>query len=193
MQDLGSQYIAALLNPSPDTLTIDACAGAGGKTLHLAQLMKNKGKIISMDVVGKKLKELEKRAIRNDISIVKTELISNSTISDYASTADFLLLDVPCSGIGVLKRNPDDKWKLSSSRIQELAQIQEDILTRYSIMLKPGGTMVYATCSILPVENEHQVNKFLQNHPSYQLQEQKTILPSDGGDGFFMAKLLKTN
>lgn len=191
VQDVGSQLIAHYLSPLPKATVIDACAGAGGKTLHIAALMQNKGRIISMDIEAPKLKELEKRALRAGTSIIQTKAIRKHTISSLKNTADFLLLDVPCSGIGVLRRNPDDKWKLSKSRIDELVQIQQHILQEYSSMLKAGGTLVYATCSILPSENDKQIEVFLKGNPDFVLEKKQTIYPSEGGDGYFMARLLK--
>jgi 16S rRNA (cytosine967-C5)-methyltransferase len=112
------------------------------------------------------------------------------TIKKLADTADRLLLDVPCSGMGVLKRNPDAKWKLDAGFIERLQHTQQEIVSNYSSMVKVGGKMVYATCSIFPSENEKQVEKFLAAHPNFELEEMKTILPSESGfDGFFMARM----
>jgi len=191
VQDVGSQLISHYLTPTPNATVIDACAGAGGKTLHIATLMKNKGKIISMDIEAPKLKELEKRALRAGVTIIQTKTIRENTISSLKNTADFLLLDVPCSGIGVLRRNPDDKWKLSKNRIEQLVQIQQGILQEYSVMLKPGGVVVYATCSILPSENDKQIDLFLKSNSNFVLEKKQTIYPSEGGDGYFMARLIK--
>ncbi len=191
IQDSGSQEIAHYLKPSPNTCVIDACAGAGGKTLHLSALMGNKGKIISMDIEAFKLKELERRAERAGATIIQTKAIKEGVIASLKNNADYLLLDVPCSGIGVLRRNPDDKWKLSAERIQELTQLQQRILQEYSSMVKPGGVLVYATCSILPIENEHQIEEFLKANSAFHLEKKQTIYPSEGGDGYFMARLIK--
>jgi 16S rRNA (cytosine967-C5)-methyltransferase len=106
--------------------------------------------------------------------------------------ADRLLLDVPCSGLGVIRRNPDAKWKLSNDFIERVRKEQADILDRYPRMLKSGGILVYATCSILPSENRKQVDRFLEAHPEFQLEEDRSILPQDEGfDGFYMARLRK--
>jgi len=191
VQDVGSQLIAHYLTPAPNATVIDACAGGGGKTLHIATLMKNKGKIISMDIEAPKLKELEKRALRAGVTIIQTKTIRENTISGLKNTADFLLLDVPCSGVGVLRRNPDDKWKLSKNRIEQLVQIQQGILHEYSSMLKQGGVLVYATCSILPSENDKQIDLFLKSNSNFVLEKKQTIYPSEGGDGYFMARLIK--
>jgi 16S rRNA (cytosine967-C5)-methyltransferase len=191
IQDAGSQIIAHYLSPKPNTHVVDACAGAGGKSLHIGALMKNRGRIISMDIEAPKLKELERRAIRAGVNIIKTKLIEEGTIASLKNTADYVLLDVPCSGIGVLRRNPDDKWKLSKDRIDALVKIQQDILQRYSVMVKQGGVLVYATCSILPSENDSQIEKFLESNKQFQLEKKQTIYPSEGSDGYFMARLIK--
>ncbi len=193
VQDAGSQLIAPFLQVQSGHRVIDACAGGGGKTLHLASLMQNKGRIIAMDTEAWKLEELKKRARRAGAGNIETRVIESSkTIKRLESSADRLLLDVPCSGLGVLKRNPDAKWKLSLDFIEKIKLLQAKILFDYSKMLKPGGLMVYSTCSIFPSENEKQVDKFLLEDKSFQLLDQQTILPSQGYDGFYMA-LLKRN
>jgi 16S rRNA (cytosine967-C5)-methyltransferase len=191
VQDAGSQVIAHYLDPSPNAKVIDACAGAGGKSLHIAALMKNKGQIISMDIEAPKLKELERRATRAGVDIIKTKAITSGTISALKNSADYVLLDVPCSGIGVLRRNPDDKWKLSKERIDTLVNIQQRILQEYSMMVKNGGVLVYATCSILPSENDKQIDAFLAVNKQFELEKKQTVYPSQGGDGYFMARLIK--
>jgi len=191
-QDAGSQAIAPFLEVVPGMKVIDACAGGGGKTLHLAALMQNKGQIIALDVEMKKLNNLKERAKRAGTSIVTTELISDKILEKFHQSADRLLLDVPCSGLGVLKRNPDAKWKLSLDEVERVKLIQKKILQTYTSMLKKGGKMVYATCSILPSENNEQVRNFLiENAEKYELLEEKQIWPSDGYDGFYMARILK--
>lgn len=191
VQDAASQFIAPFLQVEPGMRVIDACAGAGGKTLHLAALMKNKGRIISMDIEQYKLEELQKRARRAGVSNMETRLIeSGKTIKRLENTADRLLLDVPCSGLGVLRRNPDAKWKLSMDFISKVKELQQNILQDYATMVKVGGMLVYSTCSLMPSENEKQVEQFLANHPGkFQLEDQKTALPSMGFDGFYMARL----
>ena len=189
VQDGGSQLIAPYLEVEPGMRVIDACAGAGGKTLHLAALMRNKGRILAMDTEEWKLDELKKRARRSGAANIETRTIESSkTIKRLEQSADRLLLDVPCSGLGVLKRNPDAKWKLSAEFIERIKNTQRQILSDYSKMVKPGGLMVYSTCSVLPGENEEQVKAFLKNG-DFELQEEKKILPSEGFDGFYMARL----
>jgi 16S rRNA (cytosine967-C5)-methyltransferase len=194
VQDAGSQWIAPFLDVKPGMRVVDACAGAGGKTLHLSALMQSKGSLIALDVEAWKLEELKKRARRAGISNTETRLIENSkTIKRLHETADRLLLDVPCSGLGVLKRNPDSKWKMSLDFIQKIQITQRDILDRYSKMLRKDGKMVYATCSLLPSESENQVQWFLeQQNGAYELIEEKRCSPAQHGyDGFYMACLKK--
>lgn len=193
VQDAGSQTIAPFMRVEPGMRVIDACAGAGGKTLHIAALMKGKGRIVAMDIEGHKLEELKRRARRNGVQNIETKVIDDSkAIKRLANSADRLLLDAPCSGLGVLRRNPDAKWKLSAEFIEKIQTTQQEILQNYQQMLKPGGMMVYATCSILPVENELQVQKFLANNANFELIEEQHLWPSDGFDGFYMA-LIKKN
>jgi 16S rRNA (cytosine967-C5)-methyltransferase len=189
VQDAGSQLIAPFLNVEPGQRVIDACAGGGGKTLHLAALMQNKGRIIAMDTEEWKLDELKKRAKRAGASnTIETRVIESSkTIKRLENSADRLLLDVPCSGLGVLKRNPDAKWKLKPEFIGSVKETQQKILREYSNMLKRDGMMVYSTCSVLPSENERQVEEFLKDKNDFQLIRQKMIYPSQGFDGFYMA------
>jgi 16S rRNA (cytosine967-C5)-methyltransferase len=189
VQDAGSQEIAPFLRVEPGMRIIDACAGAGGKTLHLAALSRNKGRIIAMDVEQYKLDELQKRARRAGVDNMETRLIESSkTIKRLENTADRLLLDVPCSGTGVLRRNPDAKWKLSLEFIEKVRDLQQHILNDYCTMVKPGGFIVYSTCSILPSENEKQVAQFLSSAGErFVLEEEKHVWPSQGYDGFYMA------
>ncbi len=195
VQDAGSQLIAPFLKVEPGHRVVDACAGGGGKTLHLASLMQNKGRIIALDTEAWKLEELKKRARRAGAGNIETRVIESSkTIKRLENSADRLLLDVPCSGLGVIRRNPDAKWKLSLDFIDRVKELQQHILTDYSTMVKPGGLMVYSTCSLLPTENENQVQIFLESHKEkFELLEQKWIKPSEGFDGFYMALLKRKN
>uniref|UniRef100_UPI004047E122 RsmB/NOP family class I SAM-dependent RNA methyltransferase n=1 Tax=Algoriphagus sp. TaxID=1872435 RepID=UPI004047E122 len=195
VQDASSQLVAAALQVEPGMRVIDACAGAGGKSLHLAALMGNKGKVISMDIEEWKLQQAKLRARRNGVSIFEPKVIEGSkTIKRLKESADRVLLDVPCSGIGVLRRNPDTKWKLSPESIQKVQETQQEILQSYPSMLKKGGQLVYATCSILPSENEEQVRKFLASEAGkdFELLEDRKVLAQESGfDGFYIARLLK--
>lgn len=170
---------------------IDACAGAGGKTLHLAALMEGKGQLIAMDTEEWKLEDLKKRARRAGAFNIETRLIDTTkVIKRLHEAADKVLIDAPCSGTGVIRRMPDSKWRDGRERMREILFAQEDILERYAPMAKAGGIVVYSTCSIMPSENEKQIEKFLAKHPEeYRLLEDKHIMPSEGFDGFYMAKL----
>jgi 16S rRNA (cytosine967-C5)-methyltransferase len=194
VQDAASQLIAPMLRVEPGMKVVDACAGGGGKSLHLAALMENKGKLICMDIHDWKLNDLRERANRNRVEIIETrEIDSIKTIKRLESDVDRLLLDVPCSGLGVLRRNPDTKWKISLEEIKKLQELQAEILENYSKMVKPGGMMVYATCSLLPGENQGQVEKFLANNGlDWKLVEEVQSFPHrEGFDGFYGALLAR--
>ena len=188
VQDASSQKIGRFLEVAEGQRVVDACAGAGGKTLHLSALMKNKGQIIALDIFEWKLAELKRRAKRAGAHNIETRLISdNKVIKRLHEKADRLLIEAPCSGLGVLKRNPDSKWKIDTEFIDRIKVEQQKILQDYSKMLKKGGKMIYATCSILPSENNLQVEKFLSNNPDFRLIKDEKIMPSQGYDGFYMA------
>lgn len=195
VQDASSQRVAELLDVQPGMRVVDTCAGAGGKTLHLAALMENKGQIIALDIFGNKLKELKRRAKRAGAHNVETRSIdSTKVIKKLYDSADRVLIDAPCSGLGVLSRNPDAKWKLQPDFLEKIKNIQLEILEKYSRIVKQGGKLVYATCSILPSENEKQVQKFLKTEigKDFKLLKEKKILSNESGyDGFYMALLQK--
>ena len=195
VQDFSSQQVAPFCEVGPGMRVVDACSGAGGKALHLAVLMENKGQLISLDTAAWKLNEQRKRARRNGIHIIETRPIENTkTIKRLRDSADRLLLDVPCSGLGVLRRNPDSKWKLTPDFVANIRETQQEIIQSYSRILRKDGKLIYATCSVLPSENQQQVEKFLASEPgkAFELEEQKSILPQEEGfDGFFMARLRK--
>lgn len=193
VQDASSQKIGELLDVKEGMRVVDACAGAGGKTLHLAALMKNKGQIIALDIYEWKLAELKRRAKRAGAHNIEARFISDSkVIKRLHDKADRLLIDAPCSGLGVLKRNPDSKWKIDQAFIDRIITEQAQILQDYSKIIKKDGQMIYATCSILPSENSKQVEAFLEKNPNYSLVQEQNIMPSEGYDGFYMA-LIKRN
>ena len=196
VQDASSQLVAEFLNVEPGMRVVDACAGAGGKTLHVASLMENKGQIIALDIYANKLQELKRRAKRNGAFNIETRPIeSTKIIKKLYDKADRVLIDAPCSGLGVLKRNPDAKWKLQPEFIEEIKKTQQEILQQYSRMVRPGGQLVYATCSILPTENQQQVEKFLSTELGQVftfVRDKKILSHQSGYDGFYMA-LLKKN
>lgn len=192
MQDSGSQLIAPFLQLGPGLRVVDACAGAGGKSLHAAALMKNKGQVISLDIHDWKLKELQLRARRAGVSIIETRCIdSTKVIKRLHDSADRLLLDVPCSGFGVIRRHPDTKWKFSVRELEQTLATQAEILEKYSRIVKVDGLVVYATCSVAPAENEHQVRQFLKkSEGAFELEEELKLSPLDiDSDGFYAARL----
>lgn len=193
VQDASSQLVAEYLQVTPGMKVIDTCAGAGGKTLHLAALMENKGQLMAMDIYESKLKKLKIRARRNGVHNITTKTIDSlKVIKKMKGTADRVLIDAPCSGLGVLKRNPDSKWKLQPEFVENIINTQAEILDAYAQLVKIGGKMVYATCSILPSENEKQVQNFLKNHQEFELEKQQHIFAhTTGFDGFYMALLVR--
>ncbi len=193
IQDASSQLVAPFSEAKPGMTIIDACAGAGGKTLHLATQMQNKGQILAYDIYQSKIDELNKRAKRNGIrNLIDTRVITPKIISRNTEIADILLIDAPCSSIGTLRRKPDLKWKLSPEKISQIKVIQQDILQSYASMVKVNGLLIYVTCSILPEENQDNVKSFLKQNKNFIFVEDKTVLPSQSGhDGFYMAKLKK--
>ena len=193
VQDASSQLVAEFLEVKPGMKVVDTCAGAGGKTLHLASLMENKGQIIAMDIYESKLKKLKIRARRNSVHNIELKVIdSTKPIKKLHNKADRVLIDAPCSGIGVLRRNPDAKWKLQPEFIDNIKKVQKDVLQQYSKMVKPGGKMVYATCSVLPSENQNQVQEFLTSDSGKDfifVKDKKVLAHKSGYDGFYMALL----
>lgn len=193
VQDYSSQQVGLFVAPVPGMRIVDACAGGGGKSLHLAALMGNKGRIISMDIEEYKLNNLKLRAKRAGAGIIESRWIENKkTIKRLEGSADKVLLDVPCSGSGVLRRNPDAKYRLGKEYIHQLIAKQQFILDEYCEMVKAKGELIYVTCSIFPDENEYQIEYFLKNHPEFELVQTQQLWPSECGfDGFFMAKMRK--
>ena len=193
VQDAASQCVAPFTQVESGMRVIDACAGAGGKSLHLAALMQNKGQLIALDIHQYKLRELKRRAKRAGAHNIETRLIENNKIiKKLYGSADRVLLDAPCSGLGVLRRNPDAKWKLNPDFINRVIAEQQKILTQYAHMVKPGGKLIYVTCSILPQENEAQISEFLTTEigQSFTLEKESHFWPSvQGFDGFYMARL----
>jgi 16S rRNA (cytosine967-C5)-methyltransferase len=193
VQDASSQLVAYFLDVKPGMRVVDTCAGAGGKTLHLASLMENKGQLIAMDLYESKLKQLKLRAKRNGAFNIEPRVIDGTkSIKKLHEKADRVLIDAPCSGLGVMKRNPDSKWKLQPEFIDNIRKVQAEVLENYSKIVKPGGKMVYATCSILPSENEEQIKRFLSTDSGKNfnfVKDKKVLAYESGFDGFYMALL----
>ena len=193
VQDASSQLVADFLDAKPGMKVVDTCAGAGGKTLHLASIMENKGQIIAMDIYESKLKKLKIRARRAGAHNIELKVIdSTKPIKKLYDKADRVLIDAPCSGLGVLRRNPDSKWKLEPEFLDNIRNTQQEILLQYSRMVKPGGKLVYATCSVLPSENQEQVQNFLTTDLGKEfifVKDKKVLAHKSGFDGFYMALL----
>ena len=193
VQDASSQKVARMLDVSPGMRIVDACAGAGGKTLHIAALSENKGQIIAMDIYEGKLKELKRRAKRAGAHNIETrEITSTKVFKKLYNTADRVLIDAPCTGLGTIKRNPDLKWKLQPEFIDKVVQRQAELLESYSKIVKENGKLLYATCSILPRENQEQIQNFLgtEQGQKFTLDKEETVSPAKSGyDGFYMALL----
>lgn len=206
IQDEGSGLIAKIVNPKANEVILDACSSPGGKTTYMAELMENKGKIIAWDLHPHRVKLVEETAKRLDIHMIKTEC-QDATIyrEEYTQKFDKILLDVPCLGIGVLKRKPDIKWKRRPEDVEKITQIQQNILKTCSKYLKSNGQLVYSTCSIFSEENDKIIDKFLQKNRDFiyaKIQipniennagnSNKIQLYQDNEtDGFFICKLQK--
>lgn len=210
VQDEGSQLLALLVGPKRGEMIIDFCAGAGGKTLLLGALMRSTGRLYAFDVSAARLARAKPRLARSGLSNVATIALEHENdvrVKRLAGKAQRVLVDAPCSGMGTLRRNPDMKWRQSPQSVRELCDVQARVLESAARCVAPGGRLVYATCSLLPQENEDQVQAFLKKHPEFQLLEAGTILASrvpglemqdaylrlrpdqHGTDGFFAAAL----
>ena len=213
VQDISAGLTAEILSPKENEIILDACAAPGGKTTYMAELMKNKGEVIAWDIHKHRVDLIKENANRLGIDIIKAETQDSTKFNPkYENYFDKILLDVPCLGIGVIKRKPDIKWQKSEKDIQEIVDLQFKILENISRYLKPGGFLVYSTCSILKEENEEQIEKFLEKHSEYErvsIDEISTlgniedikkkftkngyfkIEPDESKDGFFIEKLRK--
>jgi len=218
IQDEASQLVTSILDPRPGETVLDACAAPGGKTTHIAQRMKNEGKIYGLDLTVEKLKWIEEGCRRLGVTIVNRVRGDARRVLPIPEGTGFdrILADVPCSGFGTLRRNPDVKWRKGEGDIRRLVELQSSILKNCSGYLRNGGTLVYSTCTIFREENEDIVEKFLDEHPEFRLDPMERILPQhlhpfvSGGyfktfppkgepkgepkvemDGFFAAALIK--
>jgi 16S rRNA (cytosine967-C5)-methyltransferase len=169
MQDEGSQLLALLLNGKENETVIDACAGAGGKSLAIAALMKNCGRIIALDIDAVRMRALHKRAQRAGITIVQSYLLPALEKEIFFESADAVLIDAPCTGSGTIRRNPMLKWKITDELIAEKVMVQKQLLEEYAQFVKPGGRVMYATCSLFQDENENVVESFLALRKNFRL------------------------
>ena len=194
VQDEVAGSIPEILNPQPNEKILDACSSPGGKTTYMAELMKNQGEIRAWDLHEHRVKLVEKVAKRLGISMIKTEIKDAMIYEEkYAEYFDKILLDVPCLGIGVLKRKPDIKWKRKKEDIEEITKIQEKILENCSKYVKKGGELVYSTCSILKKENEDIIYKFIKNNTNFEIIKLVQVYQNEKNEGFFIAKMRKNH
>lgn len=193
VQDLGSQKIAEALQVEPGYSVLDLCAGAGGKTLAIAALMENKGKVVAMDTAQWRLQKARQRLKRAGVCNTECRALDEEGLSwlkRQKGRFDRILIDAPCSGTGTWRRNPEQKWRLTQEEINRLKDIQLSLLHQAASLLKPDGKLVYATCSILKAENEDIIAKFLSENYKYSLVTQERLTPlTNVTDGFFMATL----
>ena len=213
VQDEASQLVAHLLQPQPGERILDACAGLGAKSTHLAQLMENQGEIIALDKQGWKLTRLSENAQRLAVSCIEPVEMDVLELkpTEKEHSYERILLDAPCTGLGVIRRNPDIKWKVKQKDFRRLHLVQKKMLAKLAPLLKPGGVLLYATCTVSEEENEETVHDFLAEHPEYQLESARPYLPPGsvdvvdrsgavqtwpqrhGVDGFYAARLRRIN
>ncbi|MCH2189298.1 MAG: RsmB/NOP family class I SAM-dependent RNA methyltransferase [Gammaproteobacteria bacterium] len=214
VQDEGSQLLALVSKVKPSQKVVDFCAGAGGKTLAMAAMMQNKGTIYACDVHSKRLAQLSKRTRRAGVHNVRTHVLSSENdkwVKKHQGAADVVLIDAPCSGTGTWRRSPDSRWNLTQADLENLLDTQYSILRSAQRLVKSGGVLLYATCSLLTDENEKQVERFLSNHEAFKAMpdyfsdldfdqslldvsasQLRTYPSKTGTDGFFLAALQKT-
>ncbi len=205
VQDSSAQLVAALLDPQPGEVVVDACAAPGGKTTHIAELMNDQGVIWSIDSSQSRLKQVTQNCERLGLQSVQIKTGDGRQQDDLVGKVDRVLLDAPCSGLGTLHRRADARWQKTLATVQELSQLQSELLESCASWVKPGGTLVYATCTVHPIENAQVIQPFLATHPEWSVSSPSGFLgslaDSDGFvtiwphhhqmDGFFMVRLNK--
>ena len=207
VQDAGSQIVSLAARAQPGQAIVDLCAGGGGKTLALAAAMRNEGRILAADIDRARLSRLAPRAARAGVTIVETRLLDpkreSEALSDWTGAADCVLIDAPCSGTGTWRRNPEARWRLTPDRLARFAAQQRHVLAIGAPLVRPGGALVYITCSLLDAEGADQVEGFLADHPGWIAE--RPDLPAGtphgqglrldpathGTDGFFVARLTR--
>lgn len=189
-QDASSIRVAEVVNPSPGSSVLDACSAPGGKSLHMASIMENKGSITSCDVYEHKLNKINDNAKKLGVSIINT-LLADATSFDYKQKFDYCLVDVPCSGLGVINHKPDLKYHISIKDIEEINSLQKKIIRHVKDYVKDGGILVYSTCTINKFENEWLIKDFLNEFKEFKKLEEEIILPNELQDGFYICKMRK--
>ncbi len=193
IQDPSTLLAVRELNPQPGETVLDLCAAPGGKTTFIAQLMNNQGRIVAQDVSEDRLKLIRENCARLGVACVETMLSPNSQFAIRNSQFDRILIDAPCSNTGVMRRRVDLRWRIQPDEIERLRATQLDLLHQAAARLKPGGILVYSTCSLEPEENSEVVKEFLREHKNFKLENERELLPFvDNVDGAFIAKLIQT-
>jgi 16S rRNA (cytosine967-C5)-methyltransferase len=210
VQDGSAQLVSHLLDPHPGEVVIDACAAPGGKTTHMAELMADKGKIWACDRTPSRLRKLQENSQRLNLQSIQIYTGDSRHFNQFQNTADRVLLDAPCSGLGTMHRHADARWRQTPESVRELSVLQKELLTHTSTFVKLGGVLVYATCTLHPAENEEVISAFLAESPDWQIESPKGFELPDSAhntpqgwfkvwphrqdiDGFFMVRLRKTN
>ncbi|NDJ20712.1 16S rRNA (cytosine(967)-C(5))-methyltransferase [Nostoc sp. B(2019)] len=210
VQDSSAQLVSHLLDPQPGEIVIDACAAPGGKTTHIAELMADKGQIWACDRTPSRLRKLQENSQRLNLQSIQICTGDSRHLTQFQNTADRVLLDAPCSGLGTLHRHADARWRQTPKSVQELSLLQKELLSYTSTFVKHGGVLVYATCTLHPAENEEVISAFLAESPGWQIESLNSVdLPysayttpqgwfkvwpqQQDMDGFFMVRLRKTN
>ena len=191
-QDEAAQLVSILAAPQPNQTVIDCAAAPGGKTTHLAQLMRGEGEIIACDLSAGRLKLVQENATRLGIGNIQTRAGDLRDIAPNLPRADLVLLDAPCLGTGTLRRRPDAKWSKIPQQLSELVTLQRELLEVAASLVKPGGVLVYSTCSLEPEEDENQIEWWQSENPDWQVQIQSTLPHRDSCDGMFAARLTRT-
>lgn len=184
LQDASSQLVAELAGARPGMTVLDYCAGGGGKTLALAAAMQGRGRLLAWDANPRRMADLPERARRAGAEV---RLLSDEALAALKPVCDLVLVDAPCSGTGAWRRKPEGKWRLTPEALAGFPPLQDAILDAAAARVRPGGRLVYATCSLLACENEERAAAFAARHPDWQAEEQRRLGPLDGGDGFFVA------
>jgi len=195
VQDEASQLVAEVMSPKQGDTVIDVCAAPGGKTMAIAERMNNRGRIIAQDIYKRKIALIEREAARLGVTIVETRTWDSTRVdSSLVGKADCVLVDAPCSGLGVVRHKPEIKYKAYNQEMAMLPQKQQAILQAASKYVNAGGTLVYSTCTVNPHENEEIVSSFLRSHPNFMVEETKQLLPHiNGTDGFFICRMRKSD
>ncbi|OPZ82981.1 MAG: Ribosomal RNA small subunit methyltransferase B [Firmicutes bacterium ADurb.Bin419] len=208
VQDESSMLVGKVLDPKPGEFVVDVCSAPGGKSTHIAELMENRGQVVARDIHEHKIKLINEAVQRLGIDIIKTEIFDASQQDkNLLGKADRVLVDAPCTGLGIIRRKPDIKWTRNTNDLNEIVKLQEKILSISSGYVKPGGVLVYSTCTIEPQENEELVKKFLKDNGDYYLEDISELIPDgltkdtakdgyiqlypniDGIDGFFISRM----